>query len=53
MLRSMILAASRNHGIERLVSNAPVSRSVVGRFVGGADRSAAVGAASALVADRL
>lgn len=53
MLRSMILAASRNHGIERLVSNAPVSRAVVRRFVGGADRSAAVGAASALVADTL
>lgn len=45
----MILAASRNHGIERLVSNAPVSRTVVRRFVGGSDRSAAVGAASELV----
>ena len=49
MLRSAILAASRNHGFERLVSNAPVSRSVVRRFVGGADTSAAVGAASSLV----
>jgi len=28
MLRSVILAASRNHGIERLVSNAPVSRTL-------------------------
>ena len=53
MLRSTILAASRNHRIERLVSNAPVSRSVVRRFVGGSDRSAAVGAASALVEDKL
>jgi proline dehydrogenase len=49
MLRSLILAASRNHGIERLVSNAPVSRTVVRRFVGGADTPAAVGAASSLV----
>lgn len=53
MLRSTILAASRNHRIERLVSNAPVSRTVVRRFVGGSDRSAAVGAASALVDDKL
>lgn len=53
MLRSMILAASHNRGIERFVSNAPVSRAVVRRFVGGSDRSAAVGAASALVADAL
>ena len=53
MLRSTILAASRNHRIERLVSNAPVSRTVVRRFVGGSDRSAAVGAASALVEDKL
>jgi proline dehydrogenase len=53
MLRSMILAASRNRGIEHFVSNAPVSRAVVRRFVGGADRSAAVGAASALVEDAL
>jgi proline dehydrogenase len=53
MLRSVILAASRNHGIETLVSSAPVSRTVVRRFVGGADTSAAVGAASALVEDGL
>jgi proline dehydrogenase len=49
MLRSAIMAASRNRGIERVVSGAPVSRSVVHRFVGGADISAAVGAASSLV----
>jgi proline dehydrogenase len=53
MLRSAILAASRNRGIERLVSNAPVSRTVVRRFVGGADTSAAVGAASRLVEEGL
>jgi proline dehydrogenase len=49
MLRSAIMAASRNRGIERVVSDAPVSRSVVRRFVGGADVSAAVGTASSLV----
>jgi proline dehydrogenase len=53
MLRSMILAASRNRSIERLVSNAPVSRAVVRRFVGGTDRSAAVSAANALIEDAL
>jgi proline dehydrogenase len=53
MLRSVILAASRNHGIERLVSGAPISRSVVRRFVGGSDTPAAVGVASALVEDGL
>jgi len=53
MLRSAILAASRNRGIERLVSNAPVSRAVVRRFVGGTDTSAAVGVASTLVEDGL
>jgi proline dehydrogenase len=53
MLRSVILAASRNHGIERLVSGAPISRSVVRRFVGGSDTPAAVGVARALVEDGL
>lgn len=53
MMRSMILAAARHRGIERLVSDAPVSRGVVRRFVGGADRTAAVGAASRLVEDGL
>ena len=42
MLRSTILAAARNRRIERLVTTAPVSRSVVHRFVGGADTAAAV-----------
>jgi proline dehydrogenase len=53
MLRSAILAASHNKGLERLVSNAPISRSVVRRFVGGPDASSAVGAASTLVEDGL
>jgi proline dehydrogenase len=53
MLRSVILAASRNRGIEKLVSGAPVSRAVVRRFVGGSDTPAAVGVASALVEDGL
>lgn len=49
MLRSSILAASRNHSIERLVTNAPVSRSVVRRFVGGTDTATAVDAARSLI----
>jgi proline dehydrogenase len=49
MLRQAILAASRNRGLERLVSNAPLSRSMVSRFVGGPDSSSAVGTASTLV----
>jgi proline dehydrogenase len=49
MLRSTILAASRNPRIERLVTNAPVSRSVVRRFVGGTDTASAVEAARGLV----
>src|ERR1700761_3299765 len=53
MLRSAILAASHHKGLERVVSNAPVSRSVVRRFVGGPDASSAVGAASTLVEDGL
>jgi proline dehydrogenase len=50
MLRSAILAAARNHRVEHLVSTAPVSRSVVRRFVGGPDTASGVAAASALVA---
>ena len=53
MLRSVILAAARNERIESLVTNAPVSRSVVRRFVGGADTAAAVQTASRLVAGGL
>jgi proline dehydrogenase len=53
VLRSTILAASRNKAVEKLVTNAPVSRSVVRRFVGGSDTAAAVEAARALVGDGL
>ncbi len=53
MLRSTILAASRNARVEKLVTNAPISRGVVHRFVGGSDVSAAVEATRALVEDGL
>ena len=53
MLRSAILAAARNERIEHVVTNAPVSRSVVRRFVGGADTAAAVEAARKLAAQGL
>ncbi len=53
MLRSTILAASRNRRVERLVTTAPVSRSVVRRFVGGPDTSSAVAASRDLIADGL
>src|SRR5438105_4464340 len=53
MLRSTILAASRNQRVEHLVTHAPISRSVVHRFVGGADTAAAVDSARSLVAGGL
>jgi len=53
MLRSTILAASRNRRVERLVTTAPISRSVVRRFVGGSDTDSAVAAARALIGDGL
>ena len=53
LLRSSILAASRSDRIEKLVTNAPVSREVVRRYVGGATTDAAVEATRALVADGL
>ncbi len=53
MLRTAILAAARNPGLEQVVTRAPVSRQVVRRFVGGPDESSAVGAASRLVEDGL
>ena len=49
MLRSTILAASRNRGVETLITRAPVSRQVVRRFVGGADTAAAVETTRALL----
>ena len=33
MLRAVLLTASRNNGVRRLVETAPVSRDVVRRFV--------------------
>jgi proline dehydrogenase len=51
MLRSAIMAAARNSRIESVVTHAPVSRSVVRRFVGGADTDAAVEVARAILAD--
>ena len=53
MLRNAILAAARNRSIERVVTHAPVSRSVVRRFVGGPDTDTAVIAAGHLIADGL
>jgi proline dehydrogenase len=53
MLRSVILSAARNRRIEHLVSTAPISRTVVRRFVGGADTDAAVAAAGRLIAGGL
>ncbi len=53
MLRSSILAAARNRRIEDLVTHAPISRSVVHRFVGGPDTASAVDAAAALIGDGL
>ncbi|HEV7205869.1 MAG TPA: proline dehydrogenase family protein [Jatrophihabitans sp.] len=53
MLREAILAAARNGRIESVVTHAPVSRSVVRRFVGGADTAAAVEATRSLLADGL
>jgi proline dehydrogenase len=53
MLRSSILAASRNAHLERFVTKAPLSRGVVRRFVGGADTASAVGVARTLQTDGL
>ncbi len=53
MLRTAIMAAARNDRIAHVVTRAPVSRSVVRRFVGGPDTAAAVQATRRLVADGL
>ena len=53
MLRSAILAASRSGTVRRLVTHAPVSRSVVRRFVAGEDVEDAVRVTRALQADGL
>ncbi len=53
MLRQVILAASRSTGLRRLVENAPISRSVVHRFVPGASTDEAVAATTRLLLDGL
>ncbi len=50
MLRTAIRAAARNPTIERIVTTAPVSRSIVDRFVGGPGADAAVESSRALLA---
>jgi proline dehydrogenase len=53
MLRSVILAAARNRQVEQVVTRAPVSRSVVRRFVGGPDTASAVAVAAGLIGEGL
>jgi proline dehydrogenase len=48
VLRTAILAAARSRQVERLITNAPMSRGVVRRFVGGPDTVSAVKVAAAL-----
>jgi len=48
-LRAALLTASRNHAVRRVVENAPVSRSVVRRFVAGTDVEDAVRVSAELV----
>jgi proline dehydrogenase len=50
VLRSAILAAAGSRRVEQLVTHAPVSRSVVRRFVGGPDTASAVAVTAELVA---
>jgi len=53
MLRSVILAASRNERVHRLVAGAPLSRAVVRRFVAGESADDAVRASTGLLAKGL
>ncbi len=53
VLRSVILAASRNEAVERVVARAPLSRSVVRRFVAGESVEDAVRASRELTASGL
>ena len=53
MLRSVFLAASRSSALERLVGRAPVSRSVVRRFVAGASTADALKVTRQLIDDGL
>ena len=50
MLRQVILAASRNRTVKKVVAGAPVSRSVVKRFVAGEGVEDAVRATRELTA---
>jgi len=52
-LRTTLLQAAKSPQLRQVVENAPVSRSVVARFVAGNDTGDAVRASSALVADGL
>jgi len=49
VLRSAILAAAGSRRVESVVTRAPISRSVVRRFVGGPDTASAVAVAAALI----
>jgi proline dehydrogenase len=53
VLRDLLLTASRNHAIRRMVESAPVSRNVVRRFVAGTSVEDAVRVTASLVADGL
>ena len=53
VLRAALLTASRNEAVRRLVENAPVSRSVVRRFVAGTSVDDAVRTTAALVREGL
>ncbi|MET7421328.1 proline dehydrogenase family protein [Dactylosporangium sp. NPDC005555] len=53
MLRSVILAAARSHRVERIVETAPVSRSIVRRFIAGEHVEDALRRTRELVADGL
>jgi len=52
-MRSLILAASRNTSVERIVATAPLSRNVVHRFVPGPSEHEAVDATRRLVGEGL
>ncbi|HEX6075285.1 MAG TPA: proline dehydrogenase family protein [Micromonosporaceae bacterium] len=51
MLRTVILAASRSKGLERLVETAPVTRGLVRRFVAGTTSADALRATRELIGD--
>ncbi|GAA3286048.1 MULTISPECIES: proline dehydrogenase family protein [Dactylosporangium] len=53
MLRSVILAAARSNRVERLVETAPVSRSIVRRFIAGEHADDALQRTRELAADGL